>query len=223
MKQNRRRAFTLIEMLVVVVVIAILIGIVFRMIAIFMRYGDRANSMATVQRVANAVEGFHAEYGQYPPAPYYDGRQQFRYEYPNRGNMQNHIILAIQHDTGWGSARLFTFGLMSFLVNRTGYASNVPSRFFNNIQWVRYNDSASVSARDRDAVRRWAPHLDGLTVTADAGRSFQGRYYTNNYVTVRDAWGSELRYESPTPHQRYRVWTTEPGTGRELGSGNWDS
>ena len=64
MKQN---GFTLIEMLVVVVVIAILSGLVFQMIGAGGTSSDKAKARRQLEALANAVEEYRAEYGRYPP------------------------------------------------------------------------------------------------------------------------------------------------------------
>ena len=68
---NRRkrstRAFTLIEMMVVVAVIGILIAGVFRLMSATGESNKRARTLARMQRLQNALSGFYAEYGTYPP------------------------------------------------------------------------------------------------------------------------------------------------------------
>jgi len=65
---NRKRsAFTLIEMMVVVAIIGILIAGVFRLVSAAGENAKRAKTIAVIQRVQNALSGFYAEYGTYPP------------------------------------------------------------------------------------------------------------------------------------------------------------
>lgn len=270
MQKLARCAFTLIEMLVVVVVIAILAGIVFRMIAVVSRHGDRSRTMARVQRVANAVEGFHAEYGQYPPVPFYDGEdwycvacdraarganppascsrcggerfalyQPLRYEFPDSRGMRPGIALALANrNPGWGDPAndpnqfiVFTFGAMSFLVDRYAFATQRPyPTLFSIDQWAGHNAPGdptldAYARRDRAAVQKWAPQLEGIIATYNNLQSRTGpggQVYTNRLVRVLDAWDRELRYASPPPYQEYRVWSREPGSNVEIGSGNWD-
>ncbi|MDD4621793.1 MAG: prepilin-type N-terminal cleavage/methylation domain-containing protein [Kiritimatiellae bacterium] len=64
-------AFTLVEMMVVVVVIAILIAGVFRLMKAVDMKNREAQTKARLQRIQNAISAFYAEYGTYPPVAYY--------------------------------------------------------------------------------------------------------------------------------------------------------
>jgi len=66
-RKSLRPAFTLIEMLVVVVVISILIGLVFKMMRYAKRNQERAACVAKLEKIAFALNEFRAEYGEYPP------------------------------------------------------------------------------------------------------------------------------------------------------------
>lgn len=66
-KENLKSAFTLIEMMIVVAIIGIMIGGVFRLIS---AAGDNASRAATIKRLEklqNALSGYYAVYGSYPP------------------------------------------------------------------------------------------------------------------------------------------------------------
>jgi len=66
---DNRQAFTLIEMMVVVALIGILIAGVFRLLGAAGQSNKRAKTMERLQRLENALSGFYAEYGSYPPVP----------------------------------------------------------------------------------------------------------------------------------------------------------
>lgn len=68
---SNRQAFTLIELMVVVAIIAILIGGVFQLLSTVGQLNQKSDTMARMQRVQNAISGFYAEYGYYPPVPQY--------------------------------------------------------------------------------------------------------------------------------------------------------
>ena len=63
------RGFTLIELMVVIAVIGILIAGVFRLLSATGTSNKRAETVARLERVQNAISGFYAEYGFYPPVP----------------------------------------------------------------------------------------------------------------------------------------------------------
>ncbi len=67
MKKNR--GFTLIELLVVTVVIVTLMGIVFRLAGTGSDSAARAKTVARLQKLSNALSGYYAAFGSYPPVP----------------------------------------------------------------------------------------------------------------------------------------------------------
>ena len=66
-----RQAFTLIELMVVVAIIGILIGGIFQLLSTAGQMNQKAETIARLQRLQNALSGFYAEYGTYPPVPHY--------------------------------------------------------------------------------------------------------------------------------------------------------
>ena len=62
-----KRGFTLVEMLVVVVVIAALTTIVFRLAGVGRDVTARSHTVARLQRIENALSGYYAAFGVYPP------------------------------------------------------------------------------------------------------------------------------------------------------------
>ncbi len=61
--------FTLIELLIVTVVIVTLMGIVFRLAGAGGDQRAKATTLARMQRIENAISGYYAAYGSYPPVP----------------------------------------------------------------------------------------------------------------------------------------------------------
>jgi len=61
--------FTLIELLIVTVVIVTLMGIVFRLAGVGGESNAKAKTQARLQRLENAISGYYAAYGSYPPVP----------------------------------------------------------------------------------------------------------------------------------------------------------
>ncbi len=61
--------FTLIELLIVTVVIVTLMGIVFRLAGVGGDQRAKSKTQARLQRLENAVSGYYAAYGSYPPVP----------------------------------------------------------------------------------------------------------------------------------------------------------
>ena len=81
---NKGQGFTLIEMMIVMLVIIVLAGMVFKLMGVAGAKNEEANTKATLQKVANALEEYRAIYGKYPPVYSYPGLgQPVRYEYAN--------------------------------------------------------------------------------------------------------------------------------------------
>ena len=69
-----RRAFTLIEMLIVVAVLATLMTLVFRITADGDAQTRRITTIARLQRLENCLSGYYAAYGGYPPVALHGSR-----------------------------------------------------------------------------------------------------------------------------------------------------
>ena len=65
----KKNGFTLIELLIVTVVIVTLMGIVFRLAGVGGDSRAKANTIKRLQRIENAISGYYAAYGSYPPVP----------------------------------------------------------------------------------------------------------------------------------------------------------
>jgi len=186
MKTKKRQGFTLIEMLVVVLIIVLLAGLVFRMVGAIGKGNDIAETRATIEKVSHALEEFKAIYGKYPPVPFYLGRQPTGYEYPTRhgwgDNAEDTAKNLVGNGRGtlseWGhSCTVYTFGLASFFMPRyNGTAERGPQAFCGvNAsthqmkggvpQWTQFNSRVNGklgdSDRDLNAVRRILPMLGG--------------------------------------------------------------
>jgi prepilin-type N-terminal cleavage/methylation domain-containing protein len=234
--------FTLIEMLVVVVIIAILASMVLGLFKIGTIWQAKSVTNEKLGRVRAAIEEFNAEYGKYPPVNDLGeyGGQPFGYEYA-ASNLMSVTVLTTYFPAGtnvsWHQGPVFTFGLMSFLVNRfAGHGSlvNVPNPEYWNLlamaQWEGYNLSHGDQGRDLNAINRWSPHLEGVADVTTIGRSISlagtvvaPGYYTNYYLSVHDGWGKELNYKSDKPYNSYRLWSNGPdgisGTADDVATG----
>jgi len=71
MHTKRKQAFTLVEIMVVVSVIAILALASFRLMKAAAHNKKVAETQARMERLQNALSGYYAQYGHYPPVPFY--------------------------------------------------------------------------------------------------------------------------------------------------------
>ncbi len=77
MKGERSRGFTLIELLIVVVVIATLMGLVFRLAGVGGEQRARNQTITRIQKLEFALSGYFAAFGTYPPVPLHGTRDIF--------------------------------------------------------------------------------------------------------------------------------------------------
>lgn len=80
-----RKAFTLIELMVAVVVIAILMSIVFRLSGTGSDSQRRNLTASRLQRLENCLSGYYAAFGSYPPVPAQRFKPNFRLKVDNYG------------------------------------------------------------------------------------------------------------------------------------------
>lgn len=218
-----REAFTLVEMLVVIVIIALLAGMVFGMIKMVGRNADRAKTRRTVELLASAVEEFRAEYGKYPPVPKYGDEQPVTYEYCHKDLIQEGQISGIVSHGG----QLFTFGLLSFLMPRwDGAAVNSPSTITDpetGAQWPDHNQGQGDRPRDLRATKRFKPFTDPIVGAHYTPRTAGSYVYTNLNYHVNDAWWQSLKYQSNPPYDSYKLWSVGPdgkdGTSDDIVAG----
>ena len=74
MKAKTKRGFTLIELMVVVTVIVILLSIAFKLLNIGSEEEKKSNTIKRLQRMKNALSGYYAAYGGYPPVKLHGDR-----------------------------------------------------------------------------------------------------------------------------------------------------
>lgn len=68
-RKPRESAFTLIELMIVVALVGVLIAGVFKLVGAVGKSNQRATTIQRLQKLENAISGFYAEYGSYPPVP----------------------------------------------------------------------------------------------------------------------------------------------------------
>lgn len=187
---GRRGGFTLIEMLVVVVIVALLAGVTFKLIKGVGGNQQRAVTIARLNRIKQAIEAFKAEYGQYPPV---NSEQtidhQIRYGFPDEWTITSVIVPT---DQPWDKDKFFQFGLMSYLLPRwrldgvyikdglqtpreaprydlAGVLAKKSAIIRNNKgQWGMNNRDefgnaiAEALPRDTRAAQKWLPYIEDI-------------------------------------------------------------
>ncbi len=82
---KKSRGFTLIELLIVTVVIVTLMAIVFRLAGSGGESTKRAKTLARLQKLSNALSGYYAAFGSYPPVPLQGRSRDIYTRVDNRG------------------------------------------------------------------------------------------------------------------------------------------
>ena len=207
-----RRAFTLIEMLMVMVIIGILTGMVFKLLAYATRQAATAEAVSNLEKLADALTEFRAEYGHYPPT------QSGRYEYQvegQDGRAVNYLNNPATTNTVYG------YGLVAYLYDRN--PPSVRLAFTNDTRWI------PDTPRDRRCKERWAHLLPAINY-GHKGRVIEGfgAEYTNVTMFVEDceAWDNEVQYESTPPYKTYKLWSLGPdhrdNTADDVHKDRWD-
>jgi prepilin-type N-terminal cleavage/methylation domain-containing protein len=226
----RRSGFTLIEMLVVIVIIVILMGVVFRLSRAAIDKGVDAKETARVALFKALIEEFHAEYGIYPPVPNYskkDGSpwQPIDFTGPFPDSKEDLILYCGDND------HIFQFGLFSFFVNRNvagqqTFINEIGGRELPAVReaWEAYNKPVpyggglyAISKRDEAFVERVKPILRRLTGKKDNEEPFTAGFdYDSEGVSqgfkfgVYDARGrgGAYVYISEPPYTSYLFFNT---------------
>ena len=100
-----KKAFTLVELLIVVVVIAILLSIAFKIAGVGEDSQARNLTIARMQRLENAISGYFAVYGSYPPVALQGRSRNIFYRVNGYGiqqvTQQPQSTINLDKDEGW--------------------------------------------------------------------------------------------------------------------------
>lgn len=192
----RSSGFTLIELMMVVLVILLLSGLLFRLGTILKDRSERAKALADLANIEHALNEYFAEYNIYPPV------QTTGYGY-ERTDLQPPVM---RDDSFTNYVDAYHYGLYSHLYPRQG-----PAR--PNQRNPRWNPDTT---RDVEAKARWAHYLAdvgqrGWLIPRTNNIGSVTLAYSNGWTTIRDPWNAEYRYESKPPYLSYRLWSTTLG------------
>lgn len=225
-----RNGFTIIEMMIVIIVIAILAGFVFRMMAMAGQENDTAETKSVIEKISHALEAFRAEYGTYPPVAVYNGQQPVIFEFavPGTGNegdlgitpsMAAQMVNDSKTENKWNEFPVFTFGLASYLFPRYWSTSQVsPKEFYGDMEYddVIKNDRNRVD-KSR-VINQWTDHnnrSDSRIRIQDLNNDMEallkiipmlgGEIESNNKQTIFKVknWGC-AEYHAEGPHHFYK-------------------
>lgn len=96
-----KKAFTLVELLVVVVVIVTLMAITFRLAGVAGSSNARNRTIERMQRIENALSGYYAAFGSYPPVDLHAKRNVYLHADETTGDQTDNE----DSDLRWGNVR----------------------------------------------------------------------------------------------------------------------
>lgn len=151
---KRQKGFTLIELLIVTVVIVTLMGIVFRLSGIGSGVRAKNVTISRIQRLENALSGYYAAFGSYPPVPLH-GLQDMNLECDDTG-------LLIPGTTGAGNWSAGGRDEMQRQIRAVCLAQPVAACYpyedtTGNRDYIRsLSDEIKEMCGDRDNYPQWA-------------------------------------------------------------------
>ncbi|OVE76984.1 hypothetical protein BVX97_00180 [bacterium E08(2017)] len=196
----RKRGFTLIEMLAVIVVLMLLMGLLVRLFPNIGRASDKAITIEKMQKLAYAINEFYAAYGTYPPVSSLDMVHE---DYAQTELLYPGSIAFFDANGANPHAVERQYGLAAYLMEcpPPGYQDG----FYQGSDWQE--DLAT----DQACKERWAPFLEGVFEgksgeTAASVRGYDVPYCKKTY-TVEDGWGNALIYKSSPPFTTYKLYS----------------
>ena len=101
-----KKAFTLVELLIVVVVLVTLMSITFRLSSLGGDASARNKTITRMQRLENALSGYYAAFGSYPPVPLHANQNPFcRIDGNGRQDDSSSVTVSGNEDEAWESIK----------------------------------------------------------------------------------------------------------------------
>lgn len=220
--RSRKTSFSLVEMLVVIAVIGILIGFVFKMMQYIERRQRIAQCLEKLERLGCVLEEYKSCYGEYPPVKpgvcaIHGDRMCYVYEFP--GGQNDYIR---QDYLKKNDRDLWRYGLVAYIAARSGH-HGIPG--FEHTSYVTadgvgHPNSSYIAdtSRDVDEKQRWTRFLFEPDDIIGYNNAFcftnpgsythvVGMWYTSLYATICDPWGGIINYESTPPYLSYKLWS----------------
>lgn len=234
-----KRSFTLIEMMLVVLIIALLAGMTFKLYGLVMRNAALAKTVGVLEKINYALEEYRAEYGMYPPTDHTrysmcpddsmntDPRALFWLSKPEKWGDWEYRTYDPNGDGSVEKQSLFGYGLASYLCERLG--GSVDEKGNRSVPmftkgWI------DDETRDEEAKKRWSKYIADIVVTVpESGSAVPGLkiVVSNNAKTFFDAYGRDVIYSCPKPYLKYKLYSAGPdgysGNSDDIHRDKWDN
>ena len=225
-----RSGFTLIEMMVVILIILLLSGMIFKIASLVGSKAARARAIADIANIEYALAEYYSEYDIYPPT----SENGYQYEFtggqtdglkvildrrndpdsPNFVTDAGHRVVKKGEPWKWGKSKQghlgYSYGLVSYLYYRDRGTQS---------HW--YDEDTE---RDKAAKLKWQHFLEDLDLSTygvkkdpeDVGLEIP-QPYTNLVSIIRDPWDHGYIYESKPPYMKYTLWSKGPDGKKDTG------
>jgi prepilin-type N-terminal cleavage/methylation domain-containing protein len=228
-----RRGFTLIELMVVIVIILLLSGLLFKIAGLVGDKAARGRAIADIQKIENALNEYYSEYGIYPPV----SKNAYVYEFVGG---QPNTFQKFLKDKNNPDKQPF-FGDIPRTPRESGDKYAIPSKKdwylgydYGLVSHLYFRDRGSQgncwydadTSRDKAAKSKWQHFLEGLDLhvrgkAMDPPSGMESiENYTNLGASIRDPWGHDYQYECKPPFVKYRLWSVGPdgnsGSGDDI-------
>ncbi|MBN8524498.1 MAG: type II secretion system protein [Planctomycetes bacterium] len=144
------RAFTLVELLVAIAIVALLLGMAMPLISVARRHGAIANTQTMLAKVLTALELFKDEVGAYPyqsPADSLDGAVRNRLAYHLAHRLDDAERAALGQDLATASSAFARSGSATLAMLDTDVAALEPNSLFRDSHASLANRLAATRAR----------------------------------------------------------------------------
>ncbi len=239
--KNRNSAsygFTLIEMLVVILIILLLSGMLFKIAGLVGVKAARGRAIADIANIEYALAEYYSVYDMYPPTT------NNAYVYENYGEQPSGLQGVLESNNDPDSSGFIPdayrsglkdtspfyvededeenlgceYGLVSYLYyrDRDDDGDDDPHNG-NQPHWYDAD-----TERDKAAKLKWQHFLEDLNLYPDSKNMDRkikstGFDYKNSKLTLLDPWGSEYVYECKPPYMKYKLWSKGPDRTKDTG------
>jgi prepilin-type N-terminal cleavage/methylation domain-containing protein len=178
-----KRAFTLVELLIVITIIAILSSISFKAISIVNQRSAIAQTTRRLMNLSSCIAEYHAEYGQYPPAELTTLTNWFGGDKPDGWE---DFVEAAQQDEG-----------------QEDFGKNATD---NLLYYLLFELDSDVWASSSDEV---GLHKVEIILAGHAG-GIGDEEFTIELTELKDAWWRDVIYKCEKPYTSYILYSQGP-------------